>query len=83
LLNNEKTELSRLKKNRESLWKENQKLRQKTGIVNKKSLKTDYDKRDEDIKSQSQRIISLQEYHSQLTKIIERANQIQMAKMTN
>jgi hypothetical protein len=49
-LNNEKTELSRLKKNREGLWKENQKLKQKTGIVNKKSLKTDFDKRDEEIK---------------------------------
>lgn len=56
ILNNEKTELSRLKKSRESLWKENQKLKQKTGIVNKKSLKTDYDKRDDDIRDQSERI---------------------------
>ena len=64
------------------MWKENQKLRQKTGIVNKKSLKTDYDKRDESIKNLSESIIALQEYHAQLTKIIERANQIQMAKMT-
>ena len=58
-------------------------MRQKTGIVNKKSLKTDYDKRDEEIKNQSDRIVALQEYHAQLTKVIERANQIQMAKMTN
>lgn len=65
------------------MWKENQKLKQKTGIVNKKSLKTDYDKRDFEIKSQSERIMQLQEYHSRLTKIIERANQIQMSRMTN
>ena len=65
------------------MWKENQKLKQKTGIVNKKSLKTDYDKRDEDIKNQSERIMQLQEYHARLTKIIERANQIQMSRMTN
>ena len=83
ILNNEKTELSRLKKNRESLWKENQKLKQKTGIVNKKSLKTDYDKRDDDIRDQSDRIKQLQEYHQRLTKIIERANIIQMSRMTN
>ena len=83
ILNNEKTELSKLKKNRESLWKENQKLKQKTGIVNKKSLKTDYDKRDDDIRDQSDRIKQLQEYHQRLTKIIERANIIQMSRMTN
>ena len=60
LLNDEKTDLSKLKKNRESLWKENQKLKQKTGIVNKKSLKTDYDKRDDEIKDLSDRIVALQ-----------------------
>lgn len=35
------------------MWKENQKLKQKTGIVNKKSLKTDFDKRDDEIKTVS------------------------------
>lgn len=83
LLNDEKTDLSKLKKNRESLWKENQKLKQKTGIVNKKSLKTDYDKRDDEIKDLSDRIVALQQYHAKLTKIIERANQIQQSRMTN
>lgn len=73
-LNNEKTELSKQKKLRESLWKENQKLKQKTGIVNKKSLKTDYDKRADEITNLGARIEALQEYHSDLTKIIVRAN---------
>ena len=82
-LNSEKTALSNMKKEREGLQKENQKLKQQTGIVNKKSLKTDYDNREEEIRSLSERIIGLEEYHSRLTKIIERANQVQMAKMTN
>ncbi len=72
-----------MKKEREVLQKENQKLRQQTGIVNKKSLKTDFDRRAEEIQSLSERIIGLEDYHSTLTKIINRANQIQMAKMTN
>jgi hypothetical protein len=58
-------------------------MRQKTGIVNNKSLKTDFDKRDIDIKSLEERINALKDYHSQLTQMIERANQIQMSKMTN
>lgn len=82
-LNNEKLALSSMKKEREVLQKENQKLKQQTGIVNKKSLKTDYDNREDEIRSLSERIIGLEEYHSRLTKIIERANQVQMAKMTN
>jgi hypothetical protein len=82
-LNEDKISLSKMKKEREFLQKENQKLRQQTGIVNKKSLKTDYDRRAEEIQSVSERIIGLEEYHSRLTKVIERANQVQMAKMTN
>ena len=74
--------LSRMKKDREVLGKENQKLRQQTGIVNKKSLKTDYDRREDEIRSLSERIIGLEEYHSRLTKVIEQANQLQMAKMS-
>lgn len=82
-LNEDKISLSKMKKEREVLQKENQKLRQQTGIVNKKSLKTDYDRRSEEIQSLSERIIGLEEYHSRLTKVIEQANQVQMAKMTN
>ena len=82
-LNDEKISLSKMKKDREVLQKENQKLRQQTGIVNKKSLKTDYDRREDEIRSLSERIIGLEEYHSRLTKIIERANMVQMAKMSN
>jgi len=48
-LNDDKISLSKMKKEREVLQKENQKLRQQTGIVNKKSLKTDYDRRSEEI----------------------------------
>jgi predicted nucleic acid-binding Zn-ribbon protein len=48
-LNEDKISLSKMKKEREVLQKENQKLRQQTGIVNKKSLKTDYDRRAEEI----------------------------------
>lgn len=81
-LNDEKIQLSRMKKDREVLQKENQKLRQQTGIVNKKSLKTDYDRREDEIRSLSERIVGLEEYHSNLSSIIERANQLQMAKMS-
>lgn len=60
-LNDEKIALSKMKKDRAVLEKENQKLRQQTGIVNKKSLKTDYDLREEEIRSLSERIIGLEE----------------------
>lgn len=56
LLNNEKTTLNNMKKQRESELKTNQKLRQKTGIVNKKCLKTDFDKRDDEIQMLTQKI---------------------------
>ena len=65
-MNGEKNDLSRMKKNREKLWKMNQKLRQETGIVNNKSLKTDFDKRDYEIKDLQERIESLKEYHIRL-----------------
>jgi len=38
-----------MKKTREKLLRINQKLRQQTGIVNKKELKQDYDARDFEI----------------------------------
>lgn len=57
LLNNEKTSLNNMKKTRESELKINQKLRQKTGIVNKKCLKTDFDKRDIEIKMLTSKIM--------------------------
>jgi len=82
-LNEEKIALSKMKKEHQVLQKVNQKLQQQTGIVNKKELRVDFDNREEEIKSLSDRIIGLEEYHSRLTKIIERANQVQMAKMTN
>jgi hypothetical protein len=46
-------------------------------------LKADFDKRDDSINMLTRKIKAFQEYHSQLTSIIERANQIQMARMTN
>lgn len=58
-------------------------MKQKTGIVNNKNLKTDFDKRDGEIKMLEDRILELKEYHGKLTGLIERANQIQMSKMTN
>ncbi|TNV83379.1 hypothetical protein FGO68_gene100 [Halteria grandinella] len=79
-LNDEKIMLSKMKKDREVLGKENQKLRQQTGIVNKKSLKTDYDHREEEIRSLSERIIGLEEYHSRLYKVIDNAEQLQLTK---
>lgn len=82
-LNNEKNELSKNKKTREKLWKLNQKMKQKTGIVNNKNLKTDFDKRDDEIQMLQERILALKEYHEKLTQMIGRANQIQMSKMTN
>ena len=82
-LNTEKNDLSKLKKKREKLWKTNQKLKQQTGIVNKKSLKADFDLREHEIRLQEDRILAMKEFHQQLTKVIERANQVQMSKMTN
>ena len=61
----------------------NQKLRQETGIVNNKSLKTDYVRRESEIAELEDRIVQLKNYHGNLTGIIERAQQIQMSKMTN
>lgn len=72
-----------MKKKREELQRKNQKLSQQTDIVNKTSLKTDYTRREEEKNSLSERIIGLEQYHSRLTKVIERANQIQMAKMAS
>ena len=72
-----------MKKRREELQRKNQKLSQQTDIVNKTSLKTDYTRREEEKNSLSERIIGLEQYHSRLTKVIERANQIQMAKMAS
>jgi hypothetical protein len=62
-LNIEKSQLSKAKKDREETWKENQKLRQQTGIVNNKSLKTDYDKRENEISYLNQKVVALQNYH--------------------
>mmetsp|Transcript_1740 Transcript_1740/g.1667 ORF Transcript_1740/g.1667 Transcript_1740/m.1667 type:complete len:84 (+) Transcript_1740:142-393(+) len=83
MLNGEKTDLSKHKKKREQLQKENQKMKQKTGIVNNKSLKTDFEKREIEKTMLEENIISLKDYHAQLTQLIERANQVQMSKMTN
>lgn len=82
-LNGEKNELSKFKKTREKEWKKNQKMRQKTGIVNNKSLKTDFEKREIEKADLEARIMALKDYHANLTILIERANQIQMSKMTN
>ena len=75
-MNKEKNELSRQKKLREEKWKENQRLRQQTGIVNNKSLKQDYDKRESEIEGLKRRIENLKLYHLKLTGYIERAQQI-------
>ena len=48
-LNADKHEQSRLKVSREALLRTNQKLKQQTGIVNKKELKMDFDARDTEI----------------------------------
>ena len=45
----DKHEQSRLKTHREVILRTNQKLKQQTGIVNKKELKMDYDARDIEI----------------------------------
>ena len=58
-------------------------MRQKTGIVNNKQLKKDYDNREVVKRVLEDKINKLKDYHGQLTELIERANQIQMSKMTN
>ena len=81
-LTNEKNEQSRLKKNREKLQKINQRLKQQTGIVNKKELKEDYDRRDKEKLELLDKIQALQDKHANLTNIINQAAQLQMkAKM--
>uniref|UniRef100_A0A7S3CLM4 CCDC113/CCDC96 coiled-coil domain-containing protein n=1 Tax=Strombidium rassoulzadegani TaxID=1082188 RepID=A0A7S3CLM4_9SPIT len=77
-LNNEKNEQSRLKKNREKLQKLNQRLKQQTGIVNKKELKEDYDRRDKEKLELLDKIKQLQNKHANLTRIINQASDIQM-----
>ena len=72
-----------MKKTREKLLRINQKLRQQTGIVNKKELKQDYDARDFEINDQQELIKTLQNKHSKLTRVIEQATEYQMKKMTN
>jgi chromosome segregation ATPase len=79
-LNDEKISLSKLKKEREVLGKENQKLKQQTGIVNKKSLKTDYENREDEKKSLIKRIAGLEQYHASLYQIIEEAAKYQLTK---
>lgn len=72
-----------MKNDRKILKKQHLKIEQQTGIINNTALKSDYKLRGEEITSISERIIGLEEYHSRLTRIIERANQVQMAKMTH
>lgn len=82
-LNSVKSELSRLKKRREDLWRTNLKLKQKTGIVNSGPLKEDYALRNVEITNIEKRIDAMREYHQALNKIVSRANQIQRSKMIN
>jgi predicted nucleic acid-binding Zn-ribbon protein len=82
-LNEEKISLSKMKNDRKILKKEHLKVEQQTGIINNTALKSDYKYRGEEITNLSERIIGLEEYHSRLTRIIERGNQVHMAKMTN
>ena len=82
-LNADKHEQSKLKKHREVLLKTNQKLRQQTGIVNKKELKEDFDRRDTEITDLEEQIKMLQVQHQRLTNIIEQANDIQVRNMGN
>ena len=65
------------------MLKTNQKLRQQTGIVNKKELKTDFERRDAEITQLEENIRILQVKHQRLTNIIEQANDIQVRNMNN
>ena len=81
-LDTEKNEQSKLKKQREKLQQINQRLKQQTGIVNKKELKEDFDRRKDEIKALKERIAKLESKHASLSAIIEQATEIQMKKMT-
>jgi hypothetical protein len=83
ILNKEKNALSTLKKTKEDLLKRNQKLKQQTGIVSKESLKDDYDAREREKKTLEERINGMKEYHTYLTRVNQRANQVQMQKMNS
>jgi len=58
-------------------------LKQVTSIFNNVSLKNDHEKRKADYELLEERIVQMQEYHAKLNRILQRANQIQMAQMTN
>ena len=65
-----KNRLSALKKKRENFHKANMKLKQKTGIVSQKSLKTDFEARTEELKGLEADIVGLKEMHAGLLSII-------------
>lgn len=77
----EKNNQNKQKKARDALLRLNQKLRQQTGIVNKKELKDDYDARGDEIEQLKLKEKQLKEKHARLTRIIERAQEVTMKKM--
>lgn len=70
-LTNDKSEQSRLKKQKERLQKTNMKLKQQTGIVNKKELQEDFNLRDKKISALEQEIDMLKNKHLMLEQIIQ------------
>jgi hypothetical protein len=73
-----KDQLSKQKKKRETLWKENQKLKQQTGIFNNQSLKMDYQNREAEISVLETGIITLKNKHARLTELVKRAEAVKM-----
>jgi hypothetical protein len=63
-----------MKEDREKFWKKNQRLKQETGIVNKKSLKVDYDKRKEENIEMDWKCDELEKYHNRMYEDIKRAH---------
>ena len=65
--------MTRSKSDRDAIDKENQKLKQKTGIVRKKALKDEFDNRAEELQRLKAENLQLQAQHEDLLNVIKEA----------
>ena len=79
-LSNLKKRQTALKKEREDHQAINQRLKQETGVENKRELKQDYFNRVELIEKLDQENKMLADKHARLTRVINKATEIQMRK---
>jgi hypothetical protein len=58
--------------------KENQKLKQQTGIINNENLSLDYQYRQSEINKMQESILVLKGKHARLTELVKRADSVKM-----